>query len=350
MEKIHGGDIYSYNREMIDFSANISPLGMPQKIKEHVADTILSAEKYPDVNYKRLRDALAKIENVDCDRIICGNGAAELIFNIVLALTPKKVLLVSPTFAEYEKAVDTLDCEKLFYPLKEKNNFEINEDFLDFIDESLDMVFICQPNNPVGNCTDPELMIKIAEKCRENNVLAVFDECFVNFIDNGNIYSMLKYTDVYKNIFILKAFTKMFAVPGLRIGYGICSDDVLINRMYTVRQPWNISSVAEEAALAACSIYSETVEKTVKYINNEKKYLISEFKRLGIEFFRPMANYIFFKEKEGLKDKLADKGILIRACGNYRGLDGRFYRIAVKNHDDNLKLISALEGYIWQKQ
>lgn len=350
MEKVHGGDIYSYDTEMIDFSANINPLGMAENIKKHIIETLDYAEKYPDTEYKKLGTAIAEVENVDCQNIICGNGAAELIFNIVSAVTPQKAVLISPTFAEYEKALDTVNCKKIFYELKEENNFEVCSDFLDFIKEDTDMVFICQPNNPIGNILTYDFMINIIEKCRKNNVIAVIDECFLDFTGNGKEYSMVKHIDEYKNIFILKAFTKMFAVPGLRIGYGICGNISLLENIYSVRQPWNISSVAEEAALAACGIYDETVEKTVKFVNSEREYLLNELERLGIKYFQPKANYIFFKADEGLKEKLAEKRILIRCCGNYRSLDGRYYRVAVKKHEENMKLIFALEEYVWQRQ
>lgn len=347
MEKIHGGDIYGYNRKMLDFSANISPLGIPDEVKKAIAESVAGADIYPDTEYRRLREAVGGVEKVKADNIICGNGAAELIFNIVLALKPKRALIMSPTFAEYEKAVDTMDCEKIFYTLREKDGFEVRDDYLEMTDKA-DMVFICRPNNPTGYFMPTEFLRKVLDRCERNGTFVVVDECFTDFV--GNSESIVKYIGEYKNLLVLKAFTKMFAVPGVRLGYGICSDRNIIEKMYAVRQPWSVSHTAEEAGIAACGIYERTVRETVSLIERERKYITSELKRLGVKYFEPTANYILFKAYEGLKGDMAARGILIRDCGNYRGLDGGFYRTAVKAHEDNRLMISALEECLWQRR
>ena len=348
MEIVHGGDIYSFNRKMLDFSANISPLGIPEEIKKAIQISYQFADIYPDTQYRELRRQIADIELIQEENIICGNGAAEILFNIVLALKPEKVLLICPSFAEYEKAVDTINCEKIYYMLEEENDFKITSDYIDMINDDIDMLFICQPNNPTGNLTDASLMEKIIEKCVQTNTFIIIDECFIDFIKNGKSFSSVKLIAEYNNMLILKAFTKMFAIPGIRLGYGICSNKGVLEEIYSVRQPWNVSYTADMAGRAACGTHNIVVDETVKYIEHEKKYILAELNRLKIKYFKPDANYIFFKAKYTLKEEMAEKGILIRDCSNYRGLNSGYYRIAVKKHSENIRLIKALEECIWQ--
>lgn len=348
MEKVHGGDIYSYENNVIDFSANINPLGIEEEVSEAIKKSASKAHLYPDTEYKMLRKEISKIENVTLEYIVCANGAAELIFNLVLAIRPKKVLLTAPTFAEYEKAADVFGCEKEFFILTEENDFQIDEHILEAI-KKVDMMFLCQPNNPTGKLISKDLMKKIIEKCKEENVYLVIDECFLEFTGEKDNLSAIEFIDKYKNIFILKAFTKMFAIPGIRLGYGICSDKDVMEKIYSVRQPWNVSCVAENAGIACCMVYDRTVPKTVEYISEEKEFIYSRFESMNIKYFKSAANYILFKSDKGLKDKMVSKGFLIRSCSNYRGLDDRFYRMAVKKHEDNLRFMSALEECICQR-
>ena len=349
MEKVHGGDIYSYEKNIVDFSANINPLGIEGEVAKAISNSVSAASVYPDTEYRKLREAISEIENVPPEYIVCGNGAAELIFNLVMAIRPKRVLLTAPAFAEYEKAVDVLESEKVFFILTEEHDFKVDESILSAID-SMDMMFLCHPNNPTGKLIEPELMERIIEKCSEKNVFLVIDECFLDFTGKKEDFSSVRFIENCKRLFILKAFTKMFAIPGIRMGYGICSDLNIIDKIYSVRQPWNVSCTAEAAGIACCKIYDDTVTKTTKYITKEKDFLYSSFERMNIKYFRSAANYILFKSEEGLKEKMAEKGFLIRSCSNYRGLDGSFYRIAVKKHEDNRGFIKALEECLCQKQ
>ncbi|MCD8036706.1 MAG: aminotransferase class I/II-fold pyridoxal phosphate-dependent enzyme, partial [Clostridiales bacterium] len=211
-----------------------------------------------------------------------------------------------------------------------------------------DMVFICRPNNPVGNCMSLEQLLFVFDECKKTNTFAVLDECFMDFVTEEK--SAVKYIEDYDNILILKAFTKMFALPGVRLGYGICSNAEVIEKIYDVRQPWNVSHTAEMAGIVACGIYEDTVKKTRQFIEAERAFITSELKRLGVKYFEPSANYIFFKAYDGLKQDMAERSILIRACGNYSGLTNEFYRIAVRGREDNKRLISALEECLWQRR
>lgn len=345
MKKIHGGDIYSYGDNITDFSSNINPLGLTQGIADAVRESICDIAKYPDVECKKLRKAIAVKENTTYENIICGNGAAEIIFNAVQAIAPKRTVFTAPAFMEYELAADTVNAEKTFYQLKEENQFEIGIDITKLIDENTDMVFICNPNNPTGRCIFADKIKKITEKCKRNNAFIVVDECFMDFADDAEKYSAVNMISDYDNILILKSFTKLYAMPGLRLGYGICGNTELLEKMYCARQPWNVSVVAQAAGIAALN-ERELPIKTREYIGRERMYIEEGLKRLNIRFFKSEANFILFKSRPGLDKRLLKFNILIRSCSNYRGLDESYYRIAVKTHIENERLLYALEAVI----
>ena len=342
MTKIHGGDIYSLGKKVIDFSSNINPLGINDEIISALKKGIYNIKFYPDVECGELRNVISQKESIDKKYIICGNGAAELIYNIVLAIMPKKALFTAPSFFEYERAVNIIQGEKKYYFLKYENDFDIFENILDYIDNSIDMVFICNPNNPTGRCVKKVIILKVIEKCEKNSIFAVIDECFMDFVDNREKYSALEYLDEYRNFMILKSFTKVYAIPGLRLGYALCSDCDIIEKMYLSRQPWSVSSFAQKAGIAAFE-NRDFVKKTVDFISNEREYIIKQFERLKIKYINSKANYILFKSEINLDEKLLKYGILIRNCDNYIGLGKGYYRIAVKRHNENKLLIKAIE-------
>ncbi|MDO4301172.1 MAG: histidinol-phosphate transaminase [Clostridia bacterium] len=342
MIKIHGGDIYTYNKKVIDFSANISPLGVTENIISAIEKSLCEISNYPDVEYRELREAIAEREKVSSESIICGNGAAEIIFNLVQALKPKKVLFIFPSFAEYEQAVNTINAKKRYYYLSEKNNFNLTEDILGFIDNTIDLMFICNPNNPTGTVIKKELLLKIADKCKACNSILLIDECFMDFVYDCNNYSMVNNINSYNNIMILKAFTKLYAIPGLRLGYGISNSGKLVEKIYNCRQPWNVSVVAQAAGIAALRELN-LPQKVREYVKTEKDYIMREFSELNIKFFDSKANYILFKANKELDKELLRHNILIRNCSNYKGLKYGYFRIAVKNHADNKKLIDSIK-------
>lgn len=345
---VHGGDIYSKSHieNLLDLSANINPLGMPEKVKKAIIDNIENYEAYPDPLCRSLRKALAEAHNINEDFIVCGNGAADVIFRLVLSLKPKKAIILAPTFAEYEEALSLNNTEITYYDLKEENNFEIQEDVLESINSDLDVFFMCNPNNPTGVALKKDKVLKIAEKCKENNVILIIDECFSDFLVNEEEYSFVPYLKGYKNVFILKAFTKMYAMAGIRLGYGLSSNTDLINKISNTGQPWSVSTVAEKAGLAALE-ETEFVKNTKEVIRENRDYLLKELSNLGFTVYDSMINYILFRSPiSNLKAKIEEYGILIRSCSNYRNLDDSFYRIAVKSYKDSERFINVLKMII----
>ena len=342
----HGGDVYSEPYE-IDFSANINPFGMPQSVKDAAWEGVLSSVNYPDVSCRQLKKKISEKNKIPPEYFIFGNGAAELIFAVVSALKPKKVLVVSPGFAEYEQAARASGCEIEHYFLKEDNQFLLEKSYLESIKEDTDLVFLCNPNNPTGQLIECDFLQQILEKCRACKAFLVLDECFNEFLDQPNQYTMLSKTKEFKNMMILKAFTKIYAMPGLRLGYAICSDRTVIEKMEAMLQPWNVSVPAEMAGNAALD-EEAFVQMTRAFIGQERIWMKKEMERIGIKTFDSKANYLFFKGPKNLAQYCKKYGILIRDCSNYEGLSNGYYRVAVRRREENEKLISCLEKAVGQ--
>lgn len=340
METIHGGDIYR-NADCVDFSANINPLGTPEAVKKAMRDSLEQVHHYPDVFCEKLKEKLAAFHGVKMEQLICGNGAADVIFRYVFAIKPKQALVLAPCFAEYEQALRFVGANVEHYPLNTKT-FCLEEGFLDALTEEIDVVFLCNPNNPTGKTISKSLLIQIVDRCRQKEIRLFLDECFLDFLPDEEKRSLVKLVYKEPHIFILRAFTKMYAVPGIRLGYGICADEMLLSSMEQAGPPWNVSVPAQAAGVVALE-QQDFVETTKCYIQKERAYLSEQLARLHITFWESSANYIFFYDTRDLKQKLLEQGILIRDCSNYVGLSKGYYRIAVKDRESNEKLIAALE-------
>lgn len=341
--QVHGGDIYS-KAYRLDFSTNINPFGMPESLKQAAIKGINASIHYPDVQCRELINAIAKKEEIPSDWIICGNGAAELLFSLVSAKKPQKALLVSPGFAEYEQALKTVNCDIRYYELSKERGFLLGEEYLESLQQDLDIVFLCNPNNPTGLLIPTELLKKIVDICKEKQIFLVLDECFLEFVSDELMNPQKKILKEMPNLFILKAFTKMYGMPGLRLGYGLCSDIPLLEQMHQMTQPWNVSVPAQFAGVAACK-ETDFVVKTRIYIAQEREYLSNELKRLKFTVYDSQANYIFFEAPKNLWNLCEKENILIRDCSNYRGLTKGYYRIAVKTRQENEELIRVLSKY-----
>lgn len=338
----HGGDIYTTSYR-IDFSANLNPLGMPESVAEAACDGVRLSTNYPDVHCALLRRALAEKEDVSEENIICGNGAAELIFLLAQAQRPQRVLLVAPGFAEYEQALTGLGCEILYYTLKEQNGFAVQRDYLDALAGGLDMIFLCNPNNPTGVRMERPFLKEILAVCRQNGIRMALDVCFLDFLDEPQEADFNSFLQENPQLFLLKAFTKTYAMAGLRLGYGLCADRELLARMEKLRQPWSVSIPAQMAGVAALA-EKQYVREARMLVKKERAWLKEQLRALGYTVYDSAANFIFFQGKEGLAQCCRKQGILIRDCSNYRGLTKGYYRIAVRTHEENEELIRVLKS------
>ena len=362
----HGGDIYR-NKIHTDFSVNTNPLGPQPEVIEAIKEASSYISCYPDIYCEQLTGAIGRLEEISCDKILCGNGAAELFFAAVLALKPIKVLIPSPTFSEYERSAKVTGASVDFYTLKEENEFQIEEGILDILTPEFDLCFLCNPNNPTGQVIEKGLLDRIVKRCEEYGIFLILDECFVDFpahskheyrrgsrglcllllflqLQHFFLCTMKKEIADYQNLVIIKAFTKMFCMPGLRLGYAISSNRRFLDEMKKCMQPWNVSVLAQAGGMAALENCEKYVEETKKLIKSERSFLKTELSRLGYRIYGSNANYIFFhaQEKDLYEKALAD-GFLIRDCSNYRGLEKGYYRIAVRTREENERMIKWLE-------
>ena len=254
MQLVHGGDWAGYRaqygQDALDFSANVSPLGLPEGVAKAITAALATADRYPDPLCRALRAKLAVHEKVPMEHILCGNGAADLIFRLVWAAKPRTALLPAPTFAEYAAALETAGCTVRRHFLQEKEDFAVIEAFVSAVDEDTDMVFLCQPNNPTGQLTPLPLVEALLRRCERCGALLVVDECFLDFLPESEALSAKKLL-ASPHLIILKAFTKLYGMAGVRLGYCLCSNTALLEKMQTAGQPWAVSSLAQAAGLAA---------------------------------------------------------------------------------------------------
>ena len=340
-ETVHGGDIYR-NPSVTDYSVNSNPLGAPEGVRMAVRESADRIMHYPDVRCDRLREAISGYEGIEKEKILCGNGAAELFFAAVMAVRPKKAVITAPSFSEYERALRTVDAETDYYRLKEENEFRIGEDILEKITEETDMVFLCNPNNPTGQTTEKKLLIKVMKACKQCRAVLVLDECFIDFLDDPGRYECRDLIAEYPELVIIKAFTKIFCMPGVRLGYALCGNEMLRMKMRAMLQPWNVSVMAQEAGVAALTDCGQYLKDTRQFIRTQKQWMIERMEMHGYQVYGSEANYIFFHGKKGLYEKALHEGLLIRDCQNYEGLSEGFYRIAVRTKEENERLITWL--------
>lgn len=350
MALIHGGDtegyILEHGKEPLDFSANCNPLGIPASVPEAIFNATQHADKYPDPLCRRLRNAISEKIGVPPEHILCGNGAADLIFRLALAKKPKTALVTAPTFAEYELALETTGCTILHHMLFNEQGFTLTESILSRITPEIDVLFVCNPNNPTGLTVAPDLLQRILFACEKSGTLLVVDECFNGFIDEPEKHSLKHLLPEYNSLLILDAFTKLYGMAGIRLGYCMTKNTKLLEDMINAGQPWAVSSLAQAAGIAALG-EDDYVAQARRLVKIERTYLFQELNALGIKTLGGEANYIFFYcDTPDLIEKLRGKGVLIRDCSNYAGLASGYCRIAVRTHEENVKLIEALSSTI----
>ncbi len=331
MEKVHGGDIYRHPVRL-DFSINVNPLGMPEEVCAALHRAVEKCEAYPDIHAEKLAQAVSGSLGILKEHLLFGNGASELFLGIIHALKPKKILLPVPSFLGYEYAAGAVSGEMVYYVLKEEHSFLFQEDFFDFLTEDTDLLFLANPNNPTGKKMDRDYLIRVLDVCRKKQIFVVLDECFIEFCET--VPSMLSWYREYDNLFLVRAFTKIFAIPGARLGYLVSGNRLFLENIRLQLPEWNLSSFAQEAG-AACAGQMEYLKKTVEYVKKERCFLAGGLRKLGIRIFDGDANFLLVRTEIPLYQKLLEKGILIRNCENFRGLSKGYYRIAVKKRPEN---------------
>lgn len=342
MKTIHGGDVYK-NQVDLDFSININPLGMPEIIASALHRAVEMAVRYPDPSSEGLKKAVCQMlqkENgwsISRSSLLFGNGASELFMAIIHGIKPQKTVIPIPSFYGYEYAAQAGKGEIVYYK---------GDIFTDSLTQVLsgrpDLLFLANPNNPTGKQISKERLLSLLHRCQKDKIIVVLDECFAPFCAED--ISLLPEAGSFDHVIIVRAFTKIYSIPGVRLGYLVCTNPVLIEKIGNQLPEWNISCFAQ-AAGSACAGLDGFVKQTAAYVKTEREFLEAGLKREGITVFPGSANFILIHSEIPLYQMLLEKKILIRDCENFRGLEKGFYRIAVKTRKENeilLKMIGEI--------
>ena len=370
MEFEHGGNWAGYEEicgeEILDFSANVSPFGLPENVREAASASLKNAYRYPDLECRNLRNAIADKYDLCSDHVLCGNGAADLIYRIAYAAKPRRAIVPATDFSEYEKALQQVGCEIKHWEwmrgdctigktLPKGSQIEVTEcgkiqiglvpasDLSDYIlIEDIDMIILSNPNNPSGCLHSPDFLRELAAKCERRQILLVVDECFMDFVDSTRTYSLLEFVADCRNLVVLRAFTKFYGMAGLRLGWCATSNADLIAGMKKAGPPWSVSIPAQAAGIAVLS-EEAYADRLRGYISAECQQLQSGLQGLGFQVISGAANYIlFYSERTDLARLLLERGIAIRDCSNYVGLGPGWYRVAVRLREENERLLREI--------
>mgnify|MGYP002770592898 FL=1 len=376
---MHGGDIYR-QQVTYDFSVNINPIGLPDAVRHVMENSGDLAMQYPDLQCQKLRIKLADCLGIRPEQILCGNGASELILAVCHMLRPQKALLSAPCFSGYETALQAVGTEVIRVPLSEADGFAFTEEYGSKLEtrikeEKPELLFLTTPNNPTGKLTEPAYIRRLLTVCEKTHTYLVLDECFMELTGQAAQYSMLREIDSYEKLVILRAFTKTFAMPGIRLGY-LVGQQAVLSSVQKQLPEWNVSTLAQAAGVAALADTSY-LERACRMVGSERERMSRELEKLGFKVYPSDTNYILFyvnqygrqkstdlnhgNEKRvckkpatdcqagpeqaagaELKDRLLRKQIMIRDCSDYPGLTDGYYRVAVKLSEENRMLLDAM--------
>ena len=399
---LHGGEIYDTQAVQYDFSVNINPLGLPDTVRGALVGALDSLTQYPDQECRALRQALAQYTGVPADRILCGNGASELIEAAVRALHPGNILLTAPSFSGYRHAAEGAGVEIRYHMLRREEDFALTDRYLEDLTPDTDMAILCSPANPVGNLVEPDLLTRIVETCEEREIWLMVDECFLGFVPDEEARTTRRFVEPggkpggrfsgplgeqeenpegrfsdsscrtpedrnrpARHLLVLDAFTKRFAMPGIRLGYLMAADPAVLQRIHAQQPEWSVSLPAQAAGCAALaaegikayemeakrsnaistdakSSEGSYLEAARLMIASERRKMVKALAEMGCRVFPGNANFIFFSSEKELYRRLLARGFLIRNCDNYPGLGRGDYRIAVLRPEQNDALLQAM--------
>ncbi|MBS4538561.1 threonine-phosphate decarboxylase [Clostridium sp. D2Q-11] len=340
----HGGYIGEEKDEVLDFSVNINPLGPSEKVVNNLKESLNDIHRYPEIDgaksIKHIADQLKITEN----SIILGNGAIQLIYLFARAMNFKKILIIQPTFNEYERAFKLAGGDVEYHILYPKSNFiiDINKLKDKMYSTNPDCVVLCNPNNPTGVYFDKDFIEDLLKISKEMNSFLLLDESFVDFLEKKSAIDLI---DEY-DLFILRSLTKFYSIPGIRVGFGLGSEKV-IKRLSKYQEPWSLNTLALKAIPDIINDHSFN-KKTLEWLYEERQFMLYELKKIRyIKVFQTYTNFILCRLRKSssykLQDLLLKEKIYIRTCEDFNGLDNKYFRIAIKNREDNIKLLNALQ-------
>ncbi len=355
-DHFHGSDlekieqIYGIKKEeIVSFSANVNPLGVSPMLRSTLSNHIDAITTYPDREYTALRKCIADYVDTDYENIIMGNGSTELISLFIQIEHPKKALILGPTYSEYEREISLGNGTCLYYPLKEEQDFSLDvAHFTSHLNESIDLLVICNPNNPTSTAITRKDMRKILDICKQNDIFVMVDETYVEFADNYEDINSIPLTAFYNNIVILRGTSKFFAAPGLRLGYAITGNRDLIKAINTRKNPWTINSLA---VIAGEIMFKDTdyIQATKQLISTERARMYNIFSNDSrFKVYKPSGNFMLVRllddalTSEALFDRAIREKMMLRDCSTFPFLDNKYIRFCFMSPEMNDKLAECL--------
>lgn len=356
-QEFHGSDLekveayYGIKKEdIIPFAGNVNPLGISPLLKKSMASHIESISEYPDRDYKELRSTLALYCNVPMEHIIVGNGATEMISLTMQLLRPKHALLLSPTYSEYTREIDLVGGHVEEYFLREDLDFKLDlNNLISKLTDDIDLLAICNPNNPTSSALNTEEITKILTHCKLHDIFVMIDETYVEFAPDINEITAVPLTQEFTNLMVLRGVSKFYAAPGMRLGYGVTGNMDFLAKMREKQTPWSLNSLGAYAGELMFKD-QEYIQKTRNLILSERDKLYKELKELPTyKVYPAYANFILLKiQKPGLTSSDAfeaciKEGLMIRDCASFQCLDGEFIRFCIMMPEDNTRLLNVLK-------
>jgi len=351
--RFHGG-YYQSREKILDFSTNLNPLGTPSIIKDEIEHAILDNkiyQHYPDYTYTKLREAIATFYNIEKKYVIPTNGASEALNLAIIALNPRSITVVSPSYGDYELLCKSLSINCNHVLMKESNNVFMlyHSEVLDFLRKNpCDIVIIVNPNNPTGSIIDYDLIVDLAQELRNSGSWLIIDEAYAELSEYKSVLEF----NAPENLVLIKSFTKMFSIPGLRLGFIYTTSPQVIERIDNIRSPWNVNSIADYVFKKVLIEYRndllQYMLRSREYVINERNFLVSRVRQLGFQVYESKTNFILLKHPwisaMELRDLLLNRyKILIRPAHTFYGLSIHYSRISVRKREENEFLVKALE-------
>ena len=355
-DHFHGSDLeaieqlYHIRREdIIPFGANVNPLGISPNVKNVIAKYLDVISEYPDREYFKLKRAISKYTGAAYEHILVGNGSTELISSFISVIKPQLAMTIEPTYSEYKKDIELVGGELISYQLNPDNDFQLQiEDFIRHLPVDLDMLILCNPNNPTSTAISLENLKVILRACAINQIMVMVDETYIEFAENYKELTAIPLVSEFSNLIVIRGVSKFFAAPGLRLGYAICNNAVLQDMYYAQATTWSINAIANIAGQVMFRD-KKYIQQTVDMISTEKKLVWSALScRKTIKLYPPTANFMLVKLlKEGLTsdmvfDHCIKKGLMIRDCQDFKGLDNTYIRFCFMNPGEDDALVNTL--------
>ena len=341
---MHGGRLLEFSKsgkKYIDFSASINPYGIDPNLKDILKESIDILVHYPNQNYSEIKALISRKHNVSEESIYLGNGANSIIFRLFSIFDKElNICIPTPSFETYRLAAESVSANIVYYDM---NRFKITNEIFDILSDNIDVLVLTNPNNPTGYLIEEELLQRLLEYCKAENIFVLLDECFLEFVLDGEKYSQISNLSKYTNLAILRSLTKLYAFPGLRFGYLLTENKKIIENLNKLTPSWDINTLALEAAKFSLT---QDMSQVVLKIQKEKSILLNNLKSVGIEVFDSKANFLLCRYKKNLSNALLNQGVIVRDCSDYRGMDDTYFRVAVRTNSDNMILFENIKELI----